>query len=195
MTETAPAATALPDGDIIAGASRTYRLKWCAMGILLLAAGWWFLYDGYVGYPAENEQARQKAVADGKPLPERLHSAHDMWLQKVLGVALQPVGLLGLFWAIYSSRGAYRLSGTTLSVPGHPPVPFEGIRVIDKSKWDRKGIAYLEYEVPGSAGAATRRLALDDYLYEREPTDEILARVEAAVAPSERAAPRAVDGA
>ena len=50
------------------------------------------------------------------------------------------------------------------------------VRRIDKRRWDKKGIAYLHYEIgqPPTAGV----LKLDDFAYERKPTDEMLERVE-----------------
>lgn len=180
MTETVPAAA--PGGDIIARPSTSYRLKWALMGLAMLAYGGWSLYDGFINWERENEQAVQQALAAGKPRPEKLpHNELGILLNRMIGVGLQPLGLLVLGWAFYRSRGRYRLSGSTLEAPGHPPVPLEDIREIDKSQWDRKGIAYLRYEVPGALAGELRRLALDDYIYEREPTDRILERIEASV--------------
>jgi hypothetical protein len=82
----------------------------------------------------------------------------------------------GLAWFLYTSRGEYRLSGDTLTVPGHPPVPLQFIRSLDKSFWDRKGIAYIDYELP--APSVSGRIKLDDFVYERPPTDAIVERIE-----------------
>jgi hypothetical protein len=88
-----------------------------------------------------------------------------------------------VFRGLYGTRGAYRLSGNTLHAPGHPPVPLDAVRAIDQSKWDRKGIVYIDYELNGKTG----RLKLDDFMYQREPTDQIHDRIVAAVAPGESA--------
>ena len=74
--------------------------------------------------------------------------------------------------------------GDVLSVPGHPDVPLEAIRQMDKSRWDRKGIAKVEYEL---APGQSNRLTLDDFIYDRPPTDRIVERIEAHLA---RSAPR-----
>ena len=173
--------TAAPTGDIVAKHSRSYRIKWLVMGFVLAFGAAYFLYDGYVGYPKGNEKARQEAIDQGKPPPERVHSDTDIALQKVIGYGLIPVSVLVIFWAMYSSRGEYRLSGDVLHVPGHPPVPLDAVRAIDQSQWDRKGIAKIDYEVNGVAG----RLKLDDYIYEREPTDRIHERILKVVVPEE----------
>jgi hypothetical protein len=82
---------------------------------------------------------------------------------------------------LHVSRGTYRLTGDTLEVPGHPPVRLGEITEIDSSKWDRKGIAYLRYQ---TAGRASGRMTLDDFVYEREPTDQIYDRAVAALNPN-----------
>jgi hypothetical protein len=185
MTETAP--TPPQTGDIVAKPDRRYQLKWLIMGLALLAWGGWSLYDGYVRYPRMNAEAIADADRQGKPRPEKLpHGGYDIPLNKLIGWALQPAAILAIAWTLYRTRGEYRLShdGTTLHAPGHPPVPLDNIREIDKTKWERKGVAQLTYEVPQAAGK-TARLTLDDYMYEREPTDEILRRIEAALLPGE----------
>jgi hypothetical protein len=61
-------------------------------------------------------------------------------------------------------------------------VPLSAIRRIDKRLWDRKGIAFIDYDLDGSGGAGGR-LKLDDFVYERKPTDEIYERIERFVTP------------
>jgi hypothetical protein len=184
MTETAPAAPAPANdtGEIVARADSWYRRKWILIGLFALGWGWWSLYDGYVKYPRLNREAIEDARRQGKPDPEKLpHGGYDVPLNRVIGWSLQPLGAFILFWGFYSSRGQYRFTGDTLHVPGHPPVSIDAIRAIDESKWDRKGIAYIDYDVNGTRG----RLKLDDYAYEREPTDQIHDRILAAVTPVE----------
>jgi hypothetical protein len=151
-----------------------YRVKWLLMGVIMIAAGAWFLYDGFVKWPEQNRVAQEKGYTE---LP---HGGYDIPLQRTIGFALPPLGVFAMCWCLYHSRGQYRLAGDTLYVPGHPPVPLDAIQTIDKTKWDRKGIAYLAYELPGGK---TGTLTLDDYIYERKPTDDILEKVEAHVAP------------
>jgi hypothetical protein len=178
MSQT-PVAYKTPDkfsGDIVASASTSYRLKRLAMVLLLLAYGGWSIYDGFVSWPATNEAARQKGVEE-KDLP---HPGLDVPFNQVIGIMLPPLGILLGIWFLHGSRGEYRLSGDTLSVPGHPPVTFDMIRDIDKSNWDRKGIAVLSYSTPSGK---TGRFRLDDFIYEQASTDAILERIEAAITP------------
>lgn len=185
MTQTGPvvdsAAPAVPDGaDIVAPPDNWYRGKRLIFAIALILGGGWFGYDGWVRWPRENALALK--VEGVTKLP---HSELDIKIQKVLAIALPPLGLLWLARIVYTSRGSYRLRGDTLSVPGHPEIPIDTVTQIDLSRWDRKGIAVLEYQHNGR----TSRFVLDDFVYLRKPTDEILDRIKARVAPDEAAAP------
>lgn len=154
--------------EIVARPSREYRIKRYLMVFILAGSGLWFMYDGYIGYPAEN------ALIAEKKLEKKPHSATDLAIQRWLGW-LVPIGVGVLVFALYNSRGRYVLKDNVLNVPGHPPVPLEAIRSIDKTDWDRKGIAYINYELDNGT---TGRLRLDDFIYERKPTDEIFKKIE-----------------
>ena len=175
MTAATADSAAPPDAEIVARPGRYYRnTRFIFVAAMLFFAAY-FAYDGWVAWPREAAMHRQDPKT-GAP-----HSDFDILLQKILACSLPPVALAMLARTLYNSRGVYRLRGDVLSVPGHPDVPFDAIRAIDKSRWDRKGIAYVEYEAGGRRG----RLRLDDFVYEREPTDQIMERVEAHVAPTE----------
>jgi hypothetical protein len=154
-------------GLLVAKGSWDYRWRrFLLVGVLLLYGGW-SLYDGYVRMPRENDDFK-KAHPGAEKLP---HPALDIPFNQYLGLALPPVSLLFLGWVLYASRGEYRFDGTTLSVPGHPPVNLKAIRKIDKTNWDRKGIAYVHYQTAGSVNLAV--LKLDDFVYDRKATDGI----------------------
>jgi hypothetical protein len=184
---------------IIARAGSYYRNMRYLMAVVLVGMGLWFGYDGFIGWPRENvefdrlEKERQTAEQQGdrnrasQLLAEqnkmKRHTDWDLGLQKFLCFTLPPLGIAVLIWALYNSRGEYRLEGTTLHVPGHPPVPFENITEIDRRLWDRKGIAHVNYDLgDGRQG----RLRLDDFVYQRDATDEIFKRVEEFVDPEAR---------
>ena len=194
MTQSASetAAIANDSGEIVAGPSRSYRLKWCLMGLAIFAWGVWSIYDGYVKWPEDNRRIAE-ADRNKQPPPEgvELHTDLDIRLNKIFGITLPPLGAALALWALYQSRGHYRLADSTLHVPGHPPVPLGAIRAIDESKWDRKGIAYIDYELGGKPG----RLKIDDYVYEREPTDAIYDRILKTVVPAEAETTTGQDGA
>lgn len=185
MTPTDSTPTIVPEaadaGDIVARGATYYRVTRYVMTAVLIGMGAWFAYDGFVKYP-EHNRLRELHRQDPETYPQNYphHNDAALKLQRGLGYLLPPLGVLMLGWTLYNSRGRYVLSGDTLSAPGHPPIPVAGIRRIDKSRWDRKGIAYLDYEVPGSRPG---RIRLDDFIYERKPTDAILDRIEARLLP------------
>ena len=178
MTTTSSEQSSQPGGEIVARAGSYYRNTRYVIAAVVFFMGIWFIRDGYFKWPKENQEVR----AAGKTIVP--HSDSDIRLQRILGIVLPPLSVLLLARWLYISRGEYRLSGQTLYVPGHPPVPFEMITAIDKRQWDRKGIAYIDYEVNGAHG----RLKLDDFIYDREPTDQIHDAVVKFVQPAEEQA-------
>lgn len=187
MTTEAPP----PQNPIVAGAGSYYRRTRYIMSIVLVGAGLWFAYDGWVGWPEENrkhietQSALEQATRAGEEQRAadlavelrnyKLHGDRDIAIQKILAVTLPPLGIVLLAWALYNSRGQYRLDGTALSVPGHPTIDLDQITRIDKQLWDRKGIAYVGYDT----GSATGTIRLDDFVYDAHPTRDIFKRVEA----------------
>ena len=186
------------DREIVARAGTYYRVTRYAITAVIIALGLWFGYDGYYGWPAKNrkieeiDKLQKAALARGdQDEANRLtqqkndvgvyHRDFQLAFQKFLFFTLPPLGLALFIRWMYISRGAYRLTpDNVLHVPGHPPVPLDRITELDKRLWDRKGIAYVGYEGPD---AQPGRLKLDDFIYEREPTDAIYKRIEDYVAP------------
>jgi hypothetical protein len=186
-------------GPIVATAGRYYRNMRYLMFVLFLGFGAWFGYDGWIGWPKMNDQIR-KLTAERQALPPsdprskqlfdelqklnngELRNDWSIFLQKFLCVTLPLLGTFVLIRALYRSRGEVRLEGQTLSVPGHPPIPFENITEVDRRLWQKKGIAYVHYDLgDGRQG----RALLDDFLYEQTPIDAIYKRVEAFVDPED----------
>lgn len=179
--------------EIVARPGRYYRWTRYLISIgLLMGYGSLFFRDGFITWPRERERVLElRRQGRTSEIKEKEHSELDISLNRAIGLVVPPLGLALLVWTLYRSRGRYRLAGHTLHVPGHPPVPLEAIRQIDKTLWDRKGIAYIDYELPvdssGESPAgespATGQLKLDDFVYDQEQTDAILKRIENIVAP------------
>jgi hypothetical protein len=166
-----------PTGEIVARGGTYYRVTRYLFAAGMLVMGAWFGYDGYVTYPRSNELHLLHAREPAKyPKDYPTYDAKSIGIQKVLAVVLPAGALAMLGWTLHHSRGAYRLSGDVLRVPGHPDVPLSGITQIDKSRWDRKGIAKLDYAL---ASGEKGTLTLDDFVYDRPPTDRILETIEA----------------
>lgn len=161
-----------PESPVVAKAGRYYRNARFFMVLLTLGLGVYFLYDGFIGYPKENAEFAAKPEnqdAQGNLINKLPHSDLDLLIQKCLGFTLPPCAFAYLWFFMNRSRGAYRFDGKTLQIPGHPPFTLAQITDLDKRLWDRKGIAYLSYNVNGTKGKAT----LDDFIYDQKPTDRI----------------------
>jgi hypothetical protein len=177
---------------IVAGPGRYYRNTRYIMFIVLMVFGILSIRDGYFKYPRENEQAIENARAEARSRgqdPDKVvdpkqvvvpHPGLDIPFNRVIGLVLPPLALLFVIRALHNSRGEYRLEGHTLHVPGHPAVPFDNINSIDRARWDKKGIAFIHYDLgDGRQG----KIRLDDYHYDRPPTDAIFERIEKYVNP------------
>ncbi len=198
---TVPASEASPAQatvEILAPPDTRYRRKHLIFAFITFAVGFWFAYDGWIGWPKHNEEVRQvkldieksRNAADQKKLEElqtklsKMHEVYNDWsigLQKFLALLLPLAGIGYGIWTWHAARGRYRLVGHTLEIPGHGEIPLSDIRSIDKTRWDRKGIAVIHYQAHHPQ--RERSFKLDDFAYERKPTDEILDRLEAYLAP------------
>jgi hypothetical protein len=154
---------------------------------MLVGMGLWFCFDGFYNWP---KQAREAALLPPSQQlnQEKPHSERDIFLNQLLGIALPIIGFLALAYFLRNSRGEYRLCGQTLHIPGHDPIAVESITLIDKSKWDRKGVARIEYE---RVAGKSRQFILDNFVYQEEPTRLILKRLEEVLFPDEPKPPPA----
>lgn len=202
MSETSPTL----GSDLVARASRYYRNTRYIIVALLIGYGIWSIYDGFVSWPAANQRAvelrQQRADAEKAGQRDRVneinselgkiteHNHASVLLNQILGVALPPLGAFMLFWSLRSSRGEIRLTpDDVLHAPGHPPVPIDAMTSLDRRLWDRKGIAWVEYELDG--GKARGKIRLDDFIYERPPIDAMYDRILAKLDPEAFAAEKA----
>ena len=170
-------------GPVIAKPGRYYRVARYLMTLLLFGYGAWSIYDGFFSWPH---------WTDTHPL-EKPKTHTDIVLNQILGCGLPPMGLVILAWALYNSRGQYHLENDILTIPGHPPIPLDKIHSINREAWDRKGIALIEYDLTDAPVAAKGAgpvsyqgvtpgvrgsFKLDDFVYDREPTDKIFKAIE-----------------
>jgi len=188
LTADTPQAPDAPPGRTIARAGRYYRWTRFIMTLVLLVYGGLSIRDGFFTWPKWPQTHPY----------EKPKTQMDILFNQVLGVALPPLAILLLVRALYYSRGQYRLENGVVYVPGHPPVPLERIQSLNRELWDRKGIAYVRYDLDGTtvpSGPPTRTdkntFRLDDFVYEREPTDRIFKQIEESLQTIVRAAPTA----
>lgn len=165
----APDAAPPPPTDFVAMAGKYYRNTRYILVAALFIYGIWSIRDGFFNWPHENELALQKGYDKGP------HSDMDLLFNRVLGFILPPGALLLLAWSLHNSRGQIRLTGDQLEIPGHPAMLLSSIESVDKQKWDRKGIAFVTYRLDDGVSG---QFKLDDFVYEREPIDQIFQRIE-----------------
>lgn len=186
-TTTTPAESFGGGGDIVARAGRYYRITRYVMFLMILGFGLAFLYDGFIRYPRQNAELaaleEQRRVATTDADKQRLaveikkyefRNNTSLMIQKLLGFTLPPLAIAMIAWSLHRSRGEYRLSGTKLSAPGHPTIDLDDITSVNNDLWDRKGIVWLKYE---TAAGQQGEIVLDDFIYDRPPTDQIYDRI------------------
>ncbi|MBC8105238.1 MAG: hypothetical protein H7Z14_01515 [Anaerolineae bacterium] len=183
MTTESSGTSASNTADIVAKAGRYYRNTRYLMFVVVMGFGIAFLYDGFIRYPRHNRELKalqdeNEATTDSAKKQQlavkikeyQHHNDTSLLIQKLLGFSLPPLGIALLAWSLHRSRGEYRLSGTKLSVPGHPTIDLDDVKSVNNDLWDRKGIVWLKYETPN---AQQGEIVLDDFVYDRPPTDAI----------------------
>jgi hypothetical protein len=169
MTTNEPATTpAAQPTQVVARAATYYRMTRYFMVLMLFGYGVYSIIDGFYRYPRDNAAAK----AAGKDvLP---HPGLDVPFNQVFGIILPPLSIVMLVYCLRKSRGEIRFDGNILTAPGHPPVSLENITALDQRLWDRKGIAYIDYDIGNDQKG---RITLDDFIYDRDPIDEIHKRI------------------
>ncbi len=173
--------------------SSGYLLRLALVALVCLAYAAWSAYDGFVKYPEHNrsvaalEKVKEEHPTDWQPIWEKMAEENDwsktpgelksnfsMIAQYVqLGITL-PIGLLfAFFWLAH--RGKWMATDETgvLTSAGQR-VSFDAIQRVDKQRWATKGIALVWHQ----DGGVEKKLVIDDWKYERGPTDDILREIE-----------------
>jgi len=212
-TSTTPAPEATGEADVIkAKASRAYVARLAIFSLAFTLFGLWGLYDGLVAYPESNqrydlyqtfkdepsevdgdgvilEQAelawQAEAESRGWPIvpPKDRYGAGSFVFQFVIAGVCIPVGLLvGVMliryvgrWVAVDAEGLHASFGVR--------VPWDAIQQVDKTRWRSKGIAVIRYS--DADAQIDQAFILDDWKFEREPTERILAVVEQHVTPDQ----------
>jgi len=160
-------------------------------GLAFVALALWFFYDGAITYPRQRERAledqrlKEEDRLDewGEIAKQRGWSTEDpgkpkedvdFLIQFIIGGV---VSLPGLYFLISYLRARGRwieADEAGLRASWGQQLEFGQIVSLDKKKWNSKGIAKVNYRQNGRK----RRLVLDDWKYEADPTREILLEVE-----------------
>lgn len=172
------------------------RLLMIALGAMLYAA--WCLYDALIAYPDKiaahdafnrvkiehPEDWRQTewpkvATENGwdptkEPEEKSKGDITTQWLQFAI---VFPIGSYCLFSVLVWSRKYIGVDENTLYANGGVEVPFDQITRIDAARWENKGIARVYYDI----GSGESNVLIDDFKFERLPTDAIFSRIKDAV--------------
>jgi hypothetical protein len=175
-----------PAGPIVARAGQYYRWTRFIMVAVLLIYGGLSIRDGFFTWPKWPQSHPY----------EKPKTQMDILFNQVLGGVLPPLAIVLLIRALYNSRGEYRLEDGVVYVPGHPPVPLDKIQAMNRERWDRKGIAFVKYDLSGAGGpsapptkADKHTFRLDDFVYDRGPIDEIFKQIEQSLQSFTRTSP------
>lgn len=172
---------------IVAIPDRKFFIKRMIIATVVLVVAGWFLYDGFVRYPARNQKfddlTKQLEAANAAGDKDRASdveherkgmvektSDRDIFLNKLIGICLTPLALFLYAKFLRESRGELRLADDTVHVPGHPPVPIGAITGVQNARWEKKGIAFFTYRL---ADGTSGKFKIDDFVFIRPPTDAI----------------------
>ena len=178
--------------QITARMSKTYMWRLALFAGIFLAYACWSAYDGFVAYPEINRKAvhfedyKKKhadwretwptyAKANGYPEdPDPAKGAFSMYAQYVqLGITL-PIGLAALVAYLRGFKRYVAADEKGLVTDGGQRAEFVNITNLNKDRWKTKGIAVVTYQAEG----IDRKLVLDDWKYDRDPTMQLLRQVE-----------------
>ncbi len=146
-----------------------------------------FLYDGMIRYPErqqiylEWEQLReerddwrqewQRRMAEhGYPERPTQYTDTDIAVQYLIAAILGVVGLVFLFGFVRTFGRWVAIDDDALTANGGHRATFDRIESVDADRWDTKGIAIVHYRDDADQ---LKRITLDDWKFEREPTQAI----------------------
>jgi hypothetical protein len=176
-----------------------YYLRFVLIAAVMGGFCLWSLYDGLIAYPKESERAAaylelEEELAEKRELSQLTkewtklaterdwptdepHDDVDIIKQYVMAGVTGLIAAWLLFF-VWRSRGRWIEVGQSgLTSSWGQTVDFHDVVSLDKRVWRKKGIAKVNY----TDGGRRRRFVIDDYKFHREPTDEILRRLEAEI--------------
>jgi len=171
--------------------SKRHLIRLTVVGLFCLGFGLWAYYDGSVTYP--NQRKRALAFLEheeqGKLEEWTAYTAERGWqpydpgepktkveitVQFYMFAIAGGAGLLVLIHVLRCRGRWIEMDESGLRTSRGQELTFDQITSIDKKKWDKKGIAKLHYEQNGREAILT----LDDFIYDRPTTDDMLRQVE-----------------
>lgn len=168
-----------------------HLIRLTVVGLFCLGFGLWALYDGMVTYPNQRKRALafQEHKEQGRLEEWKDYTAERGWEpydpgepktvamiqgQFVMLAIAGGIGVLVLINVLRCKGRWIEMDETGLRNSRGQQFTFDQITAIDKKKWDKKGIAKLHYQENGRK----KVLVLDDFIYDRPTTDDILRQTE-----------------
>ncbi|MEM9481023.1 MAG: hypothetical protein AAGA58_15330 [Verrucomicrobiota bacterium] len=96
--------------------------------------------------------AAEHGLRAGKDL--KYYPKSDLREQIYIGSACGVGALVVVVLLVLNLGKKMRADGDSITMPNGTRIPFAAVKKIDKVKWDRKGLAYLEYEADGESKKA-----------------------------------------
>jgi len=170
--------------------------KFLLIALVCFAYSLWCLYDGLIAYPAKLQRA-QVYHTELAPLGEQRSKAwierteQKGWPQDIpkepakiendivwqyIQIAICLVIGVPLLLKYALARGTYIEADQQEIRPSWRTraIPVAAISKIDKSRWKKKGIAKLYYQIEGQSHS----FVLDDFKFARQPMSEIMSLAE-----------------
>lgn len=183
-----------------ADADSFFKYKYLVIGVLATGYGLYCLYDAVIKYPAmwprsdAYSQMREMVPDDGafqrqwvamaseKGWPEKApYTTEQLTTNTIysyfMGGLFTLVGIPALLTGLKCLGQWIEADEKSLVNAKGQRVEFDQIKSIDKSRWEKKGIAKLIYE----EGGTEKSFVVDDLKFDREVADQIMNRVESAV--------------
>ena len=173
------------------------------LALFLFGTGCWFVYDGMIAWPQNNEKAAiylpmkdlhgedrlalekqwlAEAAARGWPkkAPKKMYSASDIQTQYICAAVAFAItlGCLGFF--VWSLPRKLLYEAPKLTLTNKQVLDIHSIKHINKKRWKSQSIAVVRYD---AGGGIQKTFKLDDYKY--IGTAEILDAIQEELTPKQ----------
>ncbi len=178
--------------SIRANISSSYRWRIGIVGIAALAFAAYCYYDGAIAYPAQKErwdryselveqypetyQREWVALAETNGWKTEFpteRTDNDIMTQYIMGAMCTAVGLF-FFGSFLMMTRRYVETDDEALWDRKNRATWDQITEIDKTRWPTKGIAVVHFK----EGGQSKRIVLDDWKFDRNETQRIMAHVE-----------------
>jgi hypothetical protein len=156
--------------------------------LLFIAFSLYFLWDGAVGYPRNDDRFDAHERLKDKPGEWEKLCAEKGWKTEPPKQRMGPakyaeqywwaggsglIGLVALAYWMAQKKTVVRNDAEAVFTPKNVRVPYPAVTHVDRTKWKSKGLAYIRYSIDGKEG----RFTLDDAKHDPKALDTILSEI------------------